>query len=298
MSTIINATTTNGVVIQPDNSGSLVLQTNNGTTAVTIDTSQNVGIGTTSPAFSGSRNGLVVKGNTTNGGEVIVQTSVDTGSTGLAISKSGVEASLFNRSNGLLSFGTNDTERMRIDSNGNVSVGTSNTGAKLTVYASSQASMDVRTTTTSDGILGYFNTGGSSGSAVYVFPCRFGSTQFFAGGVYWSGSVMQYTGTSDFRLKENIVDAGSGLEKLSKVKIRSFDWKESGNHVDFGVIAQELEDIAPEAVAKGRDNEDGSINTPYAVDTSILVPAMIKAIQEQQTIINDLKARIETLEAK
>ena len=40
MSTIINATTTNGVVIQPDNSGSLVLQTNNGTTALTIDTSQ------------------------------------------------------------------------------------------------------------------------------------------------------------------------------------------------------------------------------------------------------------------
>ena len=41
MSTIINATTTNGVVIQPDNSGSLVLQTNNGTTALTISTAQN-----------------------------------------------------------------------------------------------------------------------------------------------------------------------------------------------------------------------------------------------------------------
>ena len=40
MSTIINATTTNGVVIQPDNSGSLVLQTNNGTTALTISTAQ------------------------------------------------------------------------------------------------------------------------------------------------------------------------------------------------------------------------------------------------------------------
>jgi hypothetical protein len=50
MSTIINATTTNGVVIQPDNSGSLQLATNSGTTAVTINTSQNVGIGTTSPA--------------------------------------------------------------------------------------------------------------------------------------------------------------------------------------------------------------------------------------------------------
>jgi hypothetical protein len=58
MSTIINATTTNGVVIQPDNSGSLVLQTNSGTTALTIDTSQNVAFAkgftvgaTAAPAF-------------------------------------------------------------------------------------------------------------------------------------------------------------------------------------------------------------------------------------------------------
>ena len=49
MPSIINATTTNGVAISPDNSGSLQLATNNGTTAVTIDTSQNVGIGTSSP---------------------------------------------------------------------------------------------------------------------------------------------------------------------------------------------------------------------------------------------------------
>ena len=59
MSTIINATTTNGVVIQPDNSGSLVLQTNSGTTAVTISTAQNVAFAkgftvgaTAAPAFS------------------------------------------------------------------------------------------------------------------------------------------------------------------------------------------------------------------------------------------------------
>jgi len=47
MPSIINATTTNGVAVSGDNSGSLALQTNNGTTAVTIDTSQNVGVGTT-----------------------------------------------------------------------------------------------------------------------------------------------------------------------------------------------------------------------------------------------------------
>jgi hypothetical protein len=55
MSTIINATTTNGVVIQPDNSGSLALQTNNGTAAVTIDTSQNLqfnsGFGSVATAY-------------------------------------------------------------------------------------------------------------------------------------------------------------------------------------------------------------------------------------------------------
>ena len=62
MSTIINATTTNGVVIQPDNSGSLVLQTNSGTTALTINTSQNVAFAkgftvgaTAAPTFSASQ---------------------------------------------------------------------------------------------------------------------------------------------------------------------------------------------------------------------------------------------------
>jgi hypothetical protein len=54
MSTIINATTTNGVVIQPDNSGSLVLQTNNGTTALTISTAQNATFAGTVAAATGT----------------------------------------------------------------------------------------------------------------------------------------------------------------------------------------------------------------------------------------------------
>jgi len=50
MASIINATTSTGLVTTADNSGSLQLATNSGTTAMTIDTSQNVGIGTTSPS--------------------------------------------------------------------------------------------------------------------------------------------------------------------------------------------------------------------------------------------------------
>jgi hypothetical protein len=63
MSTIINATTTNGVVIQPDNSGSLVLQTNSGTTAVTIDTSQNA-------TFAKAISALAIGGNVTQSNSV------------------------------------------------------------------------------------------------------------------------------------------------------------------------------------------------------------------------------------
>jgi len=54
MPSVINATTTNGVTVQGDNSGSLQLATNNGTTALTIDTSQNVGIGTTPNIWNSS----------------------------------------------------------------------------------------------------------------------------------------------------------------------------------------------------------------------------------------------------
>jgi hypothetical protein len=293
MSTIINATTTNGVVIQPDNSGSLVLQTNSGTTALTIDTSQNVGIGTTSPGYKlDVQNGTGRIYNSTFPSLRIQNSSTGTGSNdGLLVEMSSSDALFVNYESANMIFKTADTERMRIDSSGNLLVGTTSSNARLSVSAPTGVAIDFRTTTTADPMYGIFNTGGSSGSAVYVLPCRFGSTQTFAGGVYWSGSVMQYTGTSDIRLKENIIDAGSGLDKLANIKVRSFDWKESGSHVDFGVIAQELEGIAPEAVAKGRDNEDGSINTPYAVDTSILVPAMIKAIQE-------LTERVKALEAK
>ena len=60
MASIINATTSSGLVTSADNSGSLQLATNNGTTAVTIDTSQNVGIGLTPPVGSGNYRSLNV----------------------------------------------------------------------------------------------------------------------------------------------------------------------------------------------------------------------------------------------
>jgi hypothetical protein len=136
MASILNATTSSGLVTSADNSGSLQLATNNGTTAVTIDTSQNVGIGTASPAYK-----LDVKG--TSGNVTSLQATNATGSTAfsnvvlrLASNASGADTTLnftdataFNSyigmSSGALYFATNGTtERMRINSSGNVLVGT------------------------------------------------------------------------------------------------------------------------------------------------------------------------------
>ena len=105
-----------------------------------------------------------------------------------------------------------------------------------------------------------------------------------------AAGLISYNTTSDQRLKENIVDAGSALEKINSVKIRSFDWKETGNHTDFGVIAQELIAVAPEAVTAG--DEETEIQQTWGVDTSALVPAMIKAIQELKAEVDSLKQQL------
>ena len=93
-----------------------------GTTAVTIDTSQNVGIGTTSPTFS-SGTGMQVKGS----GDTNIRVSSGS-TTGVDLIKiSDGTSYLWNRDNASLLFGTNNAERMRIDSSGNVLVGTTST---------------------------------------------------------------------------------------------------------------------------------------------------------------------------
>jgi len=120
MSTIINATTTNGVVIQPDNSGSLVLQTNSGTTALTIDTSQNVGIGTSSPFAK-----LTVK--TATDRNLLVSTN---GVGNINDANNAWQQTNVNGNPLIFGYGEFAAEAMRIDSSGNVLVGkTSASGA-------------------------------------------------------------------------------------------------------------------------------------------------------------------------
>jgi len=118
----------------------------------------------------------------------------------------------------------------------------------------------------------------------------------YAGGTI--GSITQngttgvlYNIVSDRRLKENIVDAPSALSLIDSVKVRSFDFKSDGSHTEFGLIAQEFYEVAPECVSKGDDNPDVITDT-WGLDSSALVPAMIKAIQEQQALITTMQAKL------
>jgi hypothetical protein len=95
----------------------------------------------------------------------------------------------------------------------------------------------------------------------------------------------QYTSASDERLKENIADADDASSKIDAIKVRKYDWKGNGSHQDFGLIAQELQPIAPDAVAGDPDSEK-----MMSVDYAKLVPMLIKEIQTLRARVADLES--------
>ena len=108
-----------------------------------------------------------------------------------------------------------------------------------------------------------------------------------AGNIRTNGTSTTYNSVSDARLKENIVDAPSALSNVNSLKVRSFDWKSTKDHVNYGFIAQELNSVAPEAVSEGIKEED-----IWAIDTSMLVPMLTKAIQELKAEVDSLKQQL------
>jgi hypothetical protein len=365
MSTIINATTTNGVVIQPDNSGSLVLQTNSGTTALTIDTSQraafvagtaalpaitttgdtntgmffpaadtiafaeggteamrldssgNVGIGNTAPNTR-----LHVQGGTNADGSLTYNQQLTSTAAFNASPATGTLVSLqfnsggsyagmggwsVNKENatdgnfaGYMAFhtranGGSTTERMRIDSSGNVLMGTTSTSSSTRGWKTLNSG--------SNTIIGENDTGNVD---VFEFYRGTAGSLVRVGNIRTNGTNTTYTTSSDYRLKDNIAPIIGALDKVALLKPVTYTWKQDGSDGQ-GFIAHELQEVIPDCVTGEKDDvetytdEDGIEQTrikPQGIDTSFLVATLTAAIQEQQIIINDLKARVETLEAK
>ena len=112
-----------------------------------------------------------------------------------------------------------------------------------------------------------------------------------------------YTGISDVKLKENVVDAKSQWDDIKALRVRNFNFKEStghSTHKQLGLVAQEAELVCPSLVKSqpdlGENNENLGTETKV-LKYSILYMKAVKALQEAQTRIEVLETKVAALES-
>jgi hypothetical protein len=186
--------------------------------------------------------------------------------------------------NAMAFYTSGGNERMRITSDGKALFGTTNTspssgiGIKL-LLDSSEPFMSIV----------------SNATYCYFYNPNAGAYRFFVSG---SGQInatsTSITAISDISLKENIRDLDTGLNEILKLKPRLFDWKEEtkiGEKNVAGFIAQEVQPILPELVYDYKYNEN---ETKKSIKMGDILPTLVKAMQEQQAQIEELKAIVAT----
>ena len=183
------------------------------------------------------------------------------------------------------------TERMRVRADGIILMNTTSTNPATTVGHQFTPSGQ------------YFGSVADSTSAtntLHAYSTSAAAYRFYVG---MDGTVNATNTTisaiSDQRFKENIRDLDVGLNQILALQPRRFDWKPGkGKDIqnDQGFIAQEFEQIFPEMVGEWLDPAPEG-EEPYKSVRADLIPVLVKAIQEQQAIINGLEARLAALEA-
>ena len=184
---------------------------------------------------------------------------------------------------------TGGTERVRIDSNGTVTV-------KQYLFLDREG----HTFNRADGTL---RVAGENGvTATSTFDCDatsnfpqiyFANPNGTVGSITTNGSATAFNTSSDYRLKENVNYSFTATDTLKQLKPCEFNWKTDDTNTKLhGFIAHELKELVPESVSGDKDelDKDGNIE-PQGVDQSKLVPLLVKTIQE-------LEARITALESE
>jgi len=227
------------------------------TQAMTLDASGRLGVGVTSPAQKIHTDGRIrVSTDNSNGGDIAVDSS------GLALSTLGTtQPIVFLRNNYA-------TESARIDSSGNLLVGTTSTyggPGRINVGFNQSSNFGITLRNTSATATGVFvsfenSSGGGNGSISQT-----------------NSTTIAYNTSSDRRLKTNIVSASDAGSDIDAINVVSHGWVSNDDTVKYGVIAQELFNVAPQAVRKGDDGAE--VTETWGVDYSKLVPMLVKEIQ-------------------
>ena len=262
--------------------------TEGGTEVARFDSSGNFGVGTSSPdekltVTSTNPTGGLIASLRNNGASSLTgsklwfnQNTVDNWNIG---QPAGVNAFVFCNSTG------STNERMRIDSSGNLLVGT--TTFPTSTVSSSGLGLFVESGSGS----GRINSGKTASGTFTSLANYHAGT--YVGGINYSNTATSLLTSSDERLKENITAAPPALEKAMSIEVVSYDWKHDPTHVEFGLVAQRLNSIYSEAVYVGDDGEE--VEKTWGVEYGRLTPMLLKAIQELKAELDATKAEVALL---
>jgi hypothetical protein len=293
------------------NSGNILFNTNNsGTYAerARIDQAGNFGIGRTNPVAR-----LDVGADGTGEGLIAQFTRFTTGPGihGLYISANVtdpyVKLAATGSSAGGFRFDCGASERMRLTPTGEFLVGTtSNPSNQRMRVVGGAAALEVSDTTLVTNATGYFgfqvrgdigavNLSRSTGNAIAFFNSAnaSGLDGTAVGIISITTTATTYATSSDYRLKNTIAPMTGALAKVALLKPCTYKWNADGSDGE-GFIAHELAEVVPQCVTGQKDAVDAEGKPQYqGIDTSFLVATLTAAIQEQQALINSLKARLD-----
>ena len=298
----------NAGITTPDvtSSGALNVNASAPDNSLVVNASGNVGVGTSSPNVKFQTNGIIKSGATGTNGELQLARASD----GLGVGKVTMTEStqVMNYNNllgsGIHSWTINSVERARIDSSGNLLVGTTSAGG----YRLSVSGVDgIKSESTANQSTSYEGIYQGTGTGYFGY-WRYGG--LVVGSITSTGTSTAYNTSSDYRLKEDWVPVVNASTRVNALKPVNFAWKSTGTRVD-GFLAHELAEVVPEAVTGVKDavelvdikDEDGNVTGQeerpvyQGIDQSKLVPLLTAALQEALAKIDDLTARVSALEA-
>jgi len=285
-----------------------------GTEKVRVDSSGNVGIGTTT-VYAGAKaqvNGQMIIGSGVTTSNIFSATLYARNGTDRVFAvqqgtadSTGIKLNTFNDAgsaniplevNGSIFIAkTGETERMRINSSGSLLVG-------VTSFTSGGGGVELK-----NGGTNRFSVTGTGA----IQQIGFHNPNGEVGSIFTSGSSTTFATSSDYRLKENIAPMTGALDKVSALKPVTYNWKVDGSDGQ-GFIAHELQEVVPECVIGEKDAVEtvdefdadgkkiGTKEVPryQGIDTSFLVATLTAAIQELKATVDAQAARIAALEAK